>query len=69
MGIDPKLQWCKCGYCWTPTLLQKMIMLVKGSYVKNCPICQRQMRLVLVYHVVKVETKVNKEKEKVWRNG
>lgn len=66
MGIDPTLQWCQCGYCWRPTIWQKIVMLMRGSYVKCCPRCQCKMRLVLVSHVVCKERKCIDKKE-LWR--
>ena len=69
MDMDPKLQRCKCGYTFTPTFLMKLLMLWRGSYTYRCPRCQASMRLVLVYHVVKVDVKEVKGKEELWRKG
>ena len=68
MSIDPKLQHCQCGYSWRPTLLQKIVMLVFGSYTKRCPRCQCRMRLVLYNFVVCKERK-NVDKKELWRKG
>lgn len=69
MVIDPKLQTCSCGYSFTPSLFMKLVMLVRGEYVKRCPRCQAKLTFVLVSHVVKVDTKVVKGKERLWRYG
>ena len=54
MPIDPKLQRCKCGYGFHPTLLMKLVMLFRGTYIYTCPVCQARLSFRLVYHVVKI---------------
>lgn len=66
--IDPTLQWCSCGYHWRPGLYQKLVMLVCGHYMKTCPRCQTQMRLVMVEHVVCIERE-NVDKTELWKRS
>lgn len=66
MGIDPKLQWCQCGYHWRPTKLEKILMIIMGEYVKTCPRCQCKLRLVLVNYVVCKERR-NVDKRELWQ--
>ena len=67
--IDPRLQRCRCGYQFIPSLFMKVVMLVKGEYVKTCPRCQARMRFKLMNHTVKVETVEIKNRDRIWRNG
>ena len=69
MVIDPKLHYCQCGCSWTPGTYHKIVMLLRGDYVRRCPQCGTIMRFVLVNHVVKVETKTIKDRDRVYRNG
>ncbi len=66
--LNPKLQYCRCGYTFTPTLIMKLRMLIKGSYIYHCPVCHRSLKLILVNHVVCVDSKENLD-EKIWRNS
>ena len=66
--MNPRLQGCKCGYHFTPSLFMKIVMLIRGKYVWNCPRCQSELELVLVNHVVCVNRKDNMNKE-IWKNG
>ena len=68
-NFNPKWQYCGCGYVFKPRTYHKILMLVFESYTVHCPVCHTEMKFKLFNHVVKVETKVNKEKEKVWRKG
>lgn len=68
MPIDPKLQYCSCGYNWKPTVYQKIVMLVRGHYMKVCPRCQTHMRLVLIEHVVCIERETIDKKE-LWKRS
>lgn len=68
MSIDPKLQWCRCGYHWKPSVYQKIVMLVRGEYVRTCPRCQSKMTLRLVNYVVCVKREECVDKM-IWRNG
>lgn len=67
-SIDPKNQYCKCGYSWRPGTISKIIMLLYGSYTKTCPQCQSKLRLKLVHYVIcdKCETILDEE---IWKNG
>jgi len=49
---DPRLVWCKCGYHFKPNAWHKIIMLLRGEYVKTCPRCQGKLHLVLYNFVV-----------------
>ena len=69
MGIDPTLQYCRCGYTWTPGTYHKLIMLVRGGYTYQCPQCLSTMEFRLVHHVVKVNTESIKSKGELWKNG
>ena len=66
---DPRLQRCKCGYSFIPSTFMKVIMLVKGEYVKTCPRCQSRMRLKMIHHIVKVDTVSIKNRDEMWKNG
>ena len=68
--IDPKLN--KCTYCtWTfkITMLQRIIMLLFGDIVIRCPKCQTEMTFTLIHHSVKVKSVMNKNRERIWKNG
>lgn len=67
MSLDPKVHFCRCGYTWKPRLYHKVVMLLRGEYLWQCPRCQSVMRFRLMNHVVKVGSK--KMNEKIWRNG
>ena len=69
MGIDPKIQTCTCGHQFHPTLLMKIMMLVRGTYDYRCPQCHALLELRLVYHVVKVRHVEVKGKNELWRRG
>jgi len=69
MGIDPKLQYCRCGMTFTPGIYHKLLMLLFGGYSWRCPQCHSVLKFRLVYHVVKVETESIRNRDKVWRNG
>lgn len=66
--INPKLEFCSCGYCFEPTLFMKIIILVKGSYVKRCPKCQCNLVLQMSSFVYVNERKHNLDKN-IWRRG
>ena len=68
MKHDPTLQHCQCGYSWRPSLFQKVVMLVTGSYVKRCPQCQCRMKLVL-YNFVVCKEREKLDKKELWQNG
>ena len=67
--IDPKLQYCQCGYSFVPGLFMKIRMLVFGEYSWRCPRCHTVLKFRLMHHVVKVDTVSVKERELIWRNG
>ena len=67
--IDPLMKYCRCGYGFRPGLLMKMRMLVFGECSWRCPQCQTVMTFRLVYHVVKVDVKEVKGKERLWKKG
>jgi hypothetical protein len=64
--MNPKLQYCKCGYSWTPGTYHKIMMLLKGEYVWTCPRCQSRLTFPLIGHVVKVDT-VKVLDERIWK--
>ena len=66
--MNPKLQHCQCGYCFQPTLWMKVLMLITGGYVKRCPRCQCQMKLVLYNFVVCKERRMVDKKE-LWKRS
>jgi hypothetical protein len=68
MGIDPKRQTCQCGYSFIPSTWQKIIMLVRGEYVKRCPRCQCKLTLVL-YSMVDCKKRENVDKRELWKRG
>ena len=67
--IDPSLHYCQCGCSWRPGTIHKILMLLKGDYKWRCPQCGTVMRFVLVNHVVKVETRKIKDRDRIWENG
>ena len=68
MGNDPKREYCSCGYSFTPSTLLKIILLVKGDYVKRCPRCQAEMELHLSHFVYVKRRKDNTDK-RIWENA
>ena len=66
--MNPKREYCSCGYNFEPTVWQKLVMLLCGEYVKRCPQCQTEMTLKLVYHVITTDRKTNLKKE-IWEKG
>ena len=68
MSIDPKLQYCSCGYCWTPGLYEKIVMLIRGEYVKKCPRCQTRLHCKL-YNFVVIKERDRIDKKELWRKG
>lgn len=67
--MNPKSQWCNCGYTFQPSVYQKVIMLIKGKYIYTCPKCHSKLKFVLIHHVVKVDASSIKNPEKIWRRG
>ena len=53
--VNPKLQFCKCGYSFTPSVFMKILMLLCGKYVMVCPRCGSRITLKLINHVVVVK--------------
>lgn len=68
MSIDPKIVWCSCGYHFRPGTLEKIIMLLRGRYVRKCPRCQTRMTLVL-YNFVVCKERENVDKRELWKHG
>ena len=66
--IDPKLQHCQCGCSWTPGTFHKIIMLLRGYYVKTCPRCGCKMKWVL-YHFVVCKERRSIDKRELYRNA
>ena len=64
--MNPKIQYCQCGYEWEPKLYHKMVMLVFGRYVWTCPHCQARVTFQLIGHVVKVDM-VKVLNEDIWK--
>ena len=69
MSIDPLLHYCNCGCSWRPGTIHKIIMLLTGSYVRRCPQCQTVMRFRLIHHIVKVETREIKNRDRIWERA
>ena len=67
--IDPTCHYCICGVSWKPKLRHKLLMLLFGGYSRKCPQCGTVMKFVLVHHVVKTETNVIKNRDRIWENG
>ena len=68
MSIDPTRQYCQCGYSWRPTVYQKIVMLLRGRYVRKCPRCQCKMTLVL-YSFVVCKRREQVDKRELWKHG
>ena len=66
--IDPKLEWCNCGYHFHPSLFMKIMMLIKGEYKVTCPRCQTVMVLGLS-HFVYVKHREDNTDKGIWKNG
>ena len=66
--IDPYLNYCKCGWTFKISKLQKVRMLLFGDLVVSCPVCQSRMKFRLVEHAVKIETEEVKSRNDLWRN-
>ena len=64
--MNPKIQYCQCGYQWIPGTYHKIMMLLKGEYVWTCPKCQARITFQLIGHVVKVDT-VKVLDERIWK--
>ena len=69
MSNDPKREYCNCGYNFTPSLFMKIIMLIRGRYVKTCPRCGTVMKLHMSHFVYVKERKVNQKRMELWKNG
>jgi LSD1 subclass zinc finger protein len=67
MGIDPKLHYCQCGQTFKPGIYHKLLMLFRGEYSWRCPHCQSVSKFRLVYHVVKIGSKPNKDRMELWQ--
>lgn len=67
--IDPKLHYCECGYKFHITRWMKLRMLLSGDITYRCPHCGNLMTFRLVYHVVKIGTRQNKDRMEIWKNG
>ena len=68
MPIDPTLEHCSCGYSWRPGTLSKIVMLVRGKYVKRCPRCGAVLTLHLS-HFVYVSKREQTRDNSIWRRG
>ena len=68
MNRDPTLQHCSCGWSFKPTIWHKVLMLVKGKYVRKCPQCQCRMELVL-YNFVVCKERENVDKKELWKRS
>ena len=68
MKHDPKRQYCQCGYSWRPGTFEKVMMLLKGGYVKTCPRCQCKLHLVL-YNFVVCKKREQVDNKELWKNG
>ena len=66
--IDPEREYCSCGYSFIPTTFMKIILLLKGEYVKKCPRCHAEMTLHLS-HFVYVEKRRNNIDKGIWKNA
>ena len=69
VSIDPKLQYCQCGYTFVPGTVMKMRMLLFGECSWRCPQCHSVLKFRLISHVVKVDTVSIKNRSEVWKNG
>lgn len=66
--MNPKIQYCQCGYHWLPKWYHKLVMLLRGQYIFICPCCQSRITFVLIGHVVKIDT-VKVLDERIWKKG
>ena len=68
MTHDPKLQWCRCGYHFKPSTWMKIIMLIRGQYIKTCPRCQCKLHLHL-YHFVVCKKREKVRNDEIYKMG
>ena len=68
MNLDPKVQYCRCGYQWLPKWYHKIFMLIFGEYNRRCPQCNSVMTFELIHHVVKINTEKGRCSE-IWRKS
>ena len=66
--MDPTRQYCQCGWSFKPTIWHKVLMLVRGCYVRKCPRCQTRMTLVL-YNFVVCKRRETVDKKELWKHG
>ena len=69
MRNDPKREYCSCGYSFTPSTLIKIILLLKGDYVKRCPRCGRIHKYRMTYYCNEIFDKDSKEDNKALVEG
>lgn len=65
--IDPKMNYCECGYKWKFNRLDKLLMFLHIRNTVRCPHCGNLMEYKLIYHIVKVGTKPNKDRMEIWK--
>ena len=66
MSIDPKLQYCQCGYTWKFSKWELLLMFLGIRNTFRCPQCQAVMEFKLIHHTVKIKSK-NVLDEDIWR--
>ena len=66
MSIDPKLQYCQCGYTWKFNKLELLLMFLHLRNTIRCPQCQSIMEYQIIYHTVKMNTRKVLD-EDIWR--
>lgn len=65
---DPCREYCQCGWSFKPNRWHRIIMLIKGKYVKRCPQCQCRMELVM-YNFVVCKRRIIVDKKELWKKG
>jgi len=68
MSIDPKLNYCRCGYTWKFTRFDILLMFLGLKDTFRCPRCQALMKFKLIYHTAKVSTE-NIDRGELWKQS
>lgn len=69
MPIDPKREYCSCGYSFIPSTFQRIRMLLNDKELTvRCPRCQAEMTLRLSQFVY-VKSRQQTMDKRIWRKG
>ena len=68
MKVDPKLQYCQCGYTWKFSRWELLLMFLGIRNKFRCPQCQSVMEFKIIYHTVKLSSERVFD-DSIWKNG